>query len=61
MKSGDLVFFYHSGEAKSVVGLARVAREAYPDPTAGEGDWSAVDLTPVKASGKTGCAFADQG
>lgn len=49
MKSGDLVFFYHSGEAKSVVGLARVAREAYPDPTAGEEDWSAVDLMPVKA------------
>jgi len=49
MKSGDLVFFYHSGEAKSVVGLARVQREAYPDPTAGEEDWSAVDLVPIKA------------
>jgi predicted RNA-binding protein with PUA-like domain len=49
MKTGDLVFFYHSGEAKSVVGLARVAREAYPDPTAGEEDWTAVDLVPVKA------------
>ncbi len=48
MKAGDLVFFYHSGEAKSVVGLARVAKEAYPDPTAGEEDWSAVDLAPVK-------------
>ncbi|MGA9779550.1 MAG: EVE domain-containing protein [Limisphaerales bacterium] len=48
MKAGDLVFFYHSGETKSVVGLARVAREAYPDPTAGEEDWSAVDLAPVK-------------
>jgi len=48
MKSGELVFFYHSGEEKSVVGLARVAREAYPDPTAGEEDWSAVDLVPVK-------------
>jgi predicted RNA-binding protein with PUA-like domain len=49
MKSGDLVFFYHSGESKSVVGLARVIREAYPDPTAGEEDWTAVDLAPIKA------------
>jgi predicted RNA-binding protein with PUA-like domain len=52
MKAGDLVFFYHSGEAKSVVGLARVAREAYPDPTAGEEDWTAVDLVPVKPLAK---------
>jgi len=52
MKAGDAVFFYHSGEEKSVVGLARVAREAYPDPTADEGDWSAVDLTPEKPLGK---------
>ena len=49
MKAGDLVFFYHSGEARSVVGLARVAKEAYPDPTAGEEDWAAVDLEPVKS------------
>jgi len=48
MKAGDPVFFYHSGVGKSVVGLARVARAAYPDPTAEEGDWSAVDLVPVK-------------
>ena len=47
MKVGDLVFFYHSGE-KQVVGLARVQKEAYPDPTATEGDWSCVDLRPVK-------------
>jgi predicted RNA-binding protein with PUA-like domain len=52
MKAGDAVFFYHSGEGKSVVGLARVAKEAYPDPTAGEEDWSAVDLVPVKPLGK---------
>lgn len=52
MKADDLVFFYHSGETKSVVGLARVAREAYPDPTAGEEDWSAVDLLPVKPLAK---------
>ncbi len=48
MKPGDAVFFYHSGEARLMVGLARVAREAYPDPTAGDEDWSAVDLVPVK-------------
>ena len=48
MKSGDRVFFYHSGEAKVVVGLACVAKEFYPDPTAKEGDWSAVDLAPEK-------------
>ncbi len=52
MKKGDLVFFYHSGEEKSVVGLARVEKEFYPDPTADEGDWSCVDLAPVKAVAK---------
>ena len=52
MKSGDVVFFYHSGEDKSVVGLARVIRESYPDPTAAEGDWAAVDLVPVKPLAK---------
>jgi predicted RNA-binding protein with PUA-like domain len=49
MKSGDHVFFYHSGEEKSVVGLARVAKEFYPDATADEGDWSCVDLAAEKA------------
>jgi predicted RNA-binding protein with PUA-like domain len=48
MKRGDLVFFYHSVTDKSVVGLARVEREAYPDATAEEGDWVCVDLAPVK-------------
>jgi predicted RNA-binding protein with PUA-like domain len=48
MKSGDRVFFYHSGEEKSVVGLARVRTEFYPDPTAKEGDWSCVDLAAEK-------------
>jgi len=52
MKRGDLVFFYHSGEGKSVIGLARVEKEFYPDPTAEEGDWSCVDLAPVKAVAK---------
>jgi len=49
MKKGDEVLFYHSVEQKSVVGIARVVREAYPDLTAKEGDWSTVDLAPVKA------------
>lgn len=48
MKRGDLVLFYHSVSEKQVVGCARVARAAYPDPTAKEGDWSAVDLRPVQ-------------
>lgn len=49
MKKGDGVLYYHSGTEKQVVGLARVAREAYPDPTASEGNWACVDLVPVKA------------
>lgn len=48
MKAGDMVFFYHSGEDKAVIGIARVAKEAYQDPTTKE-DWSAVDLVPYKA------------
>jgi predicted RNA-binding protein with PUA-like domain len=49
MKKGDAVFFYHSGEEKSIVGLARVEKGFYPDPTADEGDWSCVELAPEKA------------
>ena len=49
MKRGDRVLFYHSGAEKQAVGLARVEREAYPDPTATDGDWAAVDLVPVKS------------
>ena len=48
MKKGDLAFFYHSNEGKAVVGVARVNREAYQDPTTKD-DWSVVDLEPVKA------------
>ena len=48
MKKGDLVLYYHSNEGKAVVGVARVEREAYPDPTS-EDDWSAVDIEPVRA------------
>jgi predicted RNA-binding protein with PUA-like domain len=48
MKKDDLAFYYHSVTGKEIVGLARVAKESYPDPTATEGDWSCVDLVPVK-------------
>ena len=48
MKKGDLVFFYHSVSDKEIVGVAKVTREHYPDPTAKEGDWSVVDLAAVK-------------
>jgi predicted RNA-binding protein with PUA-like domain len=48
MRSGDRVFFYHSGEQKSVVGLGRVVKEFYPDATAKEDGWLCVDLAPIK-------------
>jgi len=48
MKRGDAVLFYHSGSEKQVAGVAKVTREAYPDPTATEGDWSCVDLEPAQ-------------
>lgn len=49
MKQGDLVLFYHSNEGKEIVGIAKAIKQAYPDETAEEGDWSVVDLAPVKA------------
>ena len=49
MRKGDAVLFYHSVSEKAVIGIARVIRKAYPDPTATDGDWSAVDLAPEKA------------
>ena len=48
MKKGELVFFYHSVSDKEIVGVAKVIREHYPDPTAKEGDWSVVDLAAAK-------------
>ena len=48
MRKGDRVFYYHSVEGKEVVGIAEVAAEAYPDPTAKEGEWVCVDLIPMK-------------
>src|SRR2546423_14254852 len=51
MRVGDEVLFYHSVTDKAVVGVAKVVRAAYPDPTAKEGDWSTVDLAPIKPLG----------
>lgn len=51
MKVGDKVLFYHSGKEKAVVGLAEVVKSAYPDPTANDSQWVAVDLKPTKALG----------
>jgi len=48
MKKGDLVLFYQSVTDPSVRGITKVVREAYPDPTAKEGDWSCIDLAAVK-------------
>lgn len=49
MKTGERVLFYHSGKDKAVVGLAEVVKSAYPDPTADDEQWVAVDLKPIKA------------
>lgn len=49
MQVGDKALYYHSVVGKEIVGVARVARTAYPDPTATEGSWVCVDLVPLKA------------
>jgi predicted RNA-binding protein with PUA-like domain len=56
MKKGDLVLFYHSGEDKSVMGISKVTKEAYQDPTTSE-DWSVVDLVPISSLKKTVTLF----
>src|SRR5215212_6378654 len=48
MKKGDEVFFYHSNEGMEIVGIAKVAKEFYQDPTTDEEAWVVVDLKPVK-------------
>src|SRR5471030_402495 len=48
MKEGDLVLFYHSNEGKAVVGIAKVVKEAYQDPTTDDKNWVVVDLSPVE-------------
>jgi predicted RNA-binding protein with PUA-like domain len=46
MKKGDLAFFYHSNEDKAIIGIAKITKEAYPDPK--EKDWVLVDIAPHK-------------
>lgn len=46
MKKGDLAFFYHSMEDKSIVGIAKITKEHYPDPK--DNEWVAVEIAPVK-------------
>lgn len=48
MKKGDQVLFYHSNEGLEIVGIAKVAKEAYQDPTTDETAWVVVDIKPVR-------------
>jgi len=48
MKEGDLVLYYHSNEGKEVVGIARVVKEFYQDPTTDDKNWVVVDLVPFE-------------
>ncbi|MFN6019972.1 MAG: EVE domain-containing protein [Bacteroidota bacterium] len=48
MEMEDILLFYHSNEGLEIVGIAKVLHTAYPDPTAEKGDWSAIDIVPVK-------------
>ena len=48
MKKGDEVFFYHSNEGTDIVGIGKVIKEAYQDPTTDDDRWAAVDLKPVR-------------
>ncbi|HEU0226691.1 MAG TPA: EVE domain-containing protein [Arachidicoccus soli] len=53
MKKGEEVFFYHSNEGMEIVGIAKVVKESYPDPTTDDERWLVVDLKPVKTLKKT--------
>lgn len=52
MKKGDLVLFYHSNEGKEVVGIAKVVKESYQDPTTNDERWVVVDLAPLETLAK---------
>ena len=49
MKKGDLVMWYHSNEGKEIVGIARIVKEFYQDPTTEDPNWVVVDLEPVES------------
>lgn len=49
MKIGDLVLFYHSNEGKDIVGIAKVVKESYQDPTTDDTNWVVVDIAPVES------------
>ncbi len=53
MKQGDLVLFYHSNDGKCVVGIAKVVKEFYQDPTTADPNWVMVDLEPVESLAKS--------
>lgn len=48
-KEGDLALFFHTGEEKAVVGVAKLSSGPHPDPTAPGEDWTSVEVAPVKA------------
>ncbi len=48
MKKGDIALFYHSVKNPAIIGIAEIVKEHYPDPTAKEGDWSVIDVKPVR-------------
>lgn len=52
MAVGDHCLFYHSVQEKAVVGICQVSRTAYPDPTAEKGDWSCVEVKPLRKLGR---------
>ena len=53
MKKGDLAFFYHSNEGVEIVGIVKIVKEHYQDPTTDETAWVVVDVAPVKKLNKT--------
>lgn len=53
MKEGDLCFFYHSNEGKEIVGIVKIVKEHYQDPTSEDANWVVVDVAPFETLKKT--------